>query len=89
MHKQIVRLGLALSILVGLFYLSFLPGKSGAVDAPDLISATQLDVQKSPDIASLPSSLVGIDVPASVSSVVLVLLSASGRSLLVNFAKVR
>lgn len=59
MHKQIVRLGLALSVFVGLFYLSFSSSKSSAVDAPDLISASQLDVLKSLDVPNLPSSLNG------------------------------
>ncbi|MEK7561848.1 MAG: hypothetical protein AAB541_03210, partial [Patescibacteria group bacterium] len=59
MHKQIVRFGLAITVLMAVFYLSVISGKSSAVDAPNLISATQLDVQKSPDVPSLPTSLNG------------------------------
>ncbi len=59
MHKQIVQLWLVATVLVGFFYLSFTSGKSGAVNAPDLISAVQLDVQKFADVPSLPSSLNG------------------------------
>lgn len=60
MHKQIVRFGLVVTVLVGFLCLSFISGKLGAVDAPDLVSATQqLDVQKSPDVPSVPSSLNG------------------------------
>jgi len=59
MHKRFVSLGLVTTVLVGFFYLTFMSGKSGAVAAPDLLSAIQLDVQKSADVPSLPSSLNG------------------------------
>ncbi len=59
MHKHFVRYGLPIVTLVGLLGLTFATSKSGAVDAPDLISAVQLDIQKSADVLSLPSSLNG------------------------------
>lgn len=58
-HKHFVRYELPIVLLVGFLSLTFVSSQSGAVDAPDLISATQLDVQKSQDVPSLPSSLNG------------------------------
>lgn len=59
MHKQIVQLGLLITLLVGLFWLGFFPDKSGAITAPDLVNAVQLEVQKGPDVPSSPTSMNG------------------------------